>query len=110
MRRVRICAHAPCDCDARGRRVKLKIIHLMSDATSRHEVKVSASAETQPLEFPVVAAKAEVSVRSLELVMFRGWAAGETQSRNVAERLVGFVRECDRGGEGPLRCLGGSRE
>ena len=85
----------------------------MSDATSRHEVKVSASAETQPLEFPVVAAKAEVSVsvsaRSLELVVFRGWAAGEAQSRDVAERLVGFVRECDRGGEGPLRCLGGSR-
>jgi hypothetical protein len=85
----------------------------MSDATSRHEVKVSASAETQPLEFPVVAAKAEVSVsvsaRSLELVVFRGWAAGETQSRGVAERLVGFVRECEGGGEGPLRCLGGSR-
>ena len=84
----------------------------MSDATSRHEVKVSASAETQPLE--VLGGRGEsggvgVEVRSLELVVFRGWAAGEAQSRDVAERLVGFVRECDRGGEGPLRCLGGSR-
>lgn len=80
MRRVRICAHAPCDARA-GREVKLKGIHLMSDATNRHEVKVSASAETQPLEFPVVAAKAEVSAsRAVARAGCVSWVGGGRDS------------------------------
>jgi hypothetical protein len=79
VRRVRICAHAPCD--ARAGRVKLKVIHLMSDATNRHEVKVSASAETQPLEFPVVAAKAEVSAsRAVARAGCVSWVGGGRDS------------------------------
>lgn len=48
----------------RGPGEKLKGIHLMSDATSRHEVQVGASAETKLLECLAVAAKAEVSASS----------------------------------------------
>ena len=55
----------------------------MSDATSRHEVKVSASAETQPLGFSVVAAKAEVSASASRAVARAGcvsWVGGGRSS------------------------------
>lgn len=55
----------------------------MSDATSRHEVKVSASAETetQPLECSVVAAKAEVSAsRAVARAGCVSWVGGGRSS------------------------------
>ena len=41
-------------------------------------------------------------MRSLELVA----VGGEAQSRDVAERPCGFVRECDRGGREALALFG----
>jgi hypothetical protein len=53
----------------------------MSDATNRHEVKVRASAETQPLEFSVVAAKAEVSAsRAVARAGCVSWVGGGRDS------------------------------
>lgn len=119
VRRVRICAHPPCDA-MRARVRKLKGIHLLSDATSRREVQVGASAETWSAGRAGCRGESGgvgVEMRSLELVA----DGGEAQSRDVAERPCGFVRVCDRGerspcvvwagcGGGAVQGAGGSRE
>lgn len=76
---------------------KLKGIHLLS------EVQVGASAETWSAGRSGCRGESGgvgVEVRSLELVVVEG----EAQSRDVAERPYGVVRECDRGERSP--CVG----
>lgn len=81
----------------------------MSDATSRHEVQVGASAETALLVFATVGEGGGVGVEGAVARAGCGLRVRRgAQSRDVAERLEAASGGAIEGEE-PLRCLGGSR-